>query len=493
MIYLFVTFIAFSILLIVKNNRSRNIIWFYFMLIGFCFAFIGLALYNEYISSYTEDVLFHSVSKIVWTLDYYLNLDVSQGYRIMNIGTAFYIYGAICFPLSYINNQKRRRYGYILMIIIPLSMIIMYDPIVIKMFYGIKDDTAISLISKQISEMYRFLNVVFNIAIKLCLITSIYIFIYVYRIIIPIMRKKFTFMIIGIIPIHILFLILFYWFPNHNILYRRLYILSSISVPYNKFLYGFITYFGIFSIILLIYAMWRYNIFDINIRKKRISFQRQMDTAHIGLNVFSHSIKNQIIAIKLLTEQLATTADIARKNELISDITKICNNSIEKLGTSFKETGVMKLKYKNINLNEFIREVVVKHDTINKNVKFEYECKDEINLYIDSKQFVKVIENLIINAVEACDKQENPIIKLTGEQRDNYYIITVSDNGSGIDSKNIKKVFDPFFSTKPMSSNWGIGLSFCQKVIEAFGGAIEIGNNDNEGTAVHIFIPINRR
>jgi signal transduction histidine kinase len=493
MIYLFITFIAFSILLIVKNHRSRNILWFYFMLVGFCLAFIGLALYNEYISGYTKDLLFTSVSRIIWALDYYLNLDVSQGYRIMNIGTAFYIYGAICFPLSYLSNQKVRRFGYIIMIAVPLSMIIMYDPSIIKMFYGIKDDMGFSLINKKTSEMYRILNLVFSMAIKLCLIASIGIFIYVYRIIIPIIRKKFAYMIIGIIPIHILFIVLFYWFPNHNVLYRRFFLLSSISMPYNKVLYGFITYFGIFSIVLLIYAMWRYNIFDLSVRKKRISFQRQMDTAHIGLKVFSHSIKNQIIAIKLLTEQLSATDDAGKKNELVQEITKICNTSIEKLGTSFKETGVVKLSYKNVDLDELMRKVLSKHEKINEQVKFEYECKEEINIYIDPKQFAKVIDNLIINAVEACDKQEHPVIKLLIEEKDNYFIITVSDNGSGIEHKNIKKVFDPFFSTKPMSSNWGIGLSFCQKAIEAFGGAIEIGSNEYEGTAVHIFIPTNRR
>lgn len=493
MIYLFITFIAFSILLITKNYKSRNIIWFYFVLIGFCMAFVGLAFYTEYINNYLEDQLFSSISKFLWMLDYYLNLDVSKDYRIMNIGTALYIYGSICFPLSYVNNRKTQRLGYILILLVPLIMVIMYDPEIISRIYGIQGSTAFFATNKKASDMYIMLNSIFNIAIKSYLIMSIGIFIYAYRSIIPIMRRKFMYMIIGIIPIHILFLILFYWFPNHNILYRRLYLLASISVPYNKFLYEIITYIGIFSIVLLVYAMLRYNIFEISIRKNRVDFQKRMDTAHVGLKVFSHSIKNQIIAIRLLSEQLSTTEDEGRKNELIKEITHICNHSIEKLGTSFKETGVVKLSYESVNINELMKIIVLRQEKINESVHFELECSAEICIYIDPKQFIKVMDNLIINAIEASGKQKKSLIRISVGEKDNYCIITVMDNGSGIDRKHAKKVFEPFYSTKPMASNWGIGLSFCQKVVEAFGGAIEIESEKNVGTKVHIFIPLNRR
>lgn len=493
MIYIFITFIAFSILLIAKNHRSRNIIWFCFMLVGFCLAFVGLAYYSQYMSNYSEDKLFGSVSGFIWTFAYYLNLDISKGCRIMNIGTSLYIYGAICFPLSYITNRRIKRAGFIVSILILVLLLIIYDPYIINMIYGLNESRAYALANKHISGTYQILNIIFNRVIKLFLIISIGIFIFVYRTIIPIIRKKFMYMIIGIVPIHILFLVLFYWFPNHSIAYRRYYMLSSISAPYNGLLYGFIMYFGIFSVILLIYAMWRYNIFDINVRKSRINFQKQMDTAHVGLKVFSHTIKNQMIAIKLLAEQIENTSDDSRKNMMVKEIADICNDSIVRLGASFKKTEIVKLRYENVHVNELIRKVISRHEKICKDVLFLMDIRVELFLFIDRMQFEKVMDNLLINAIEACSECAKPFIKISIGEKDVYGIITIEDNGSGIESKNIKKVFDPFFSTKPMSTNWGIGLSQCQKTIEAFGGIIEIESRENEGTKIHIFIPKDRR
>lgn len=493
MIYILITFIAFGILLITKNHRSRNIIWFCFMLIGFCLAFVGLAFYSEYMNEYGENKLIGSISEAIWTTVYYLKLDISAGFRIMNIGTALYIYGAICFPLSYINSRKVKCIGFIAAIIMPLLLIVIYDPQLVSRIYGIDNPVTFALGNKSISTIYEVSNVIFNIYIKMCLIISIGIFIFVQRTILPIIKKKLIYMIIGIVPIHILFLILFYWFPNHSIAFRRNYLLSSISFPYNGFLYGVITYFGIFSIILLIFAMLRYNIFDINVRKSRIDFERQMNTAHIGINVFSHAIKNQMIAIRLLAEQMQNISGKSSNSEEAQEIISICNDSISRLGTAFRKTEIIKLNYKSINVNELINKIVSKYQIINKNILFLTDVKTELYLFIDGIQFEKVIDNLIVNSIEACSNCAEPCIKTSIGEQDAYGIITIEDNGSGIADKNIKKVFEPFFSTKPMVTNWGIGLSHCQKVIEAFGGAIEIEKREQEGTRINIFISKYRR
>lgn len=497
MVYLFFTFIAFSIFLIAKNFRSKNNVWFYLMLIGFCLAIVGLAFYNEYTSSYTENKLFKNISKYIWMLDYYLHLDISKGYRIMNVGTALYIYGAVCFPLSYINQNRVRQILTILIAIIPGIMVIMYDPEIIGYFYGAKNVMFFSVVNKKIVEMYQTLNLVFNIAIKFYLTLSAFIFIYVYRLIIPILRRKFMYMIVGIIPIHILFLTLFYWFPNHNILSTRFFMFSSISAPYNEFLYTFITNFVMFSICLLVYAMLRYNIFEINIRKDKVNFQKQMDTAHVGMQVFSHSIKNQFVAVKLLTEQLENLKSgedfEKRKKDVILEINNICMESVDRLSSLSRKMGIIKLKYEYVDINAVILEVLRKLEKGSPNIDFTFESNIEIRLYIDKKQFEKVIENIIINSIEACLKVENPAIRIKIYERNSFAIISVIDNGIGIEQENLNKVFEPFYSTKPTVSNWGIGLSFCQKIIKAFGGVIEPESKVGVGTSVNIYIPKVRR
>lgn len=493
MIYLLVAYLLFSMLLIVRNYKSRNIIWFCFMLVGFSIAAVGLAYYSLYNTDrYGGGELFSILSEFMWRIEYYLDLDIPKGFRIMNIGTALYIFGAVCYPLSFINKRKVKIVGMSAALIVPLILMVVYDPAFIVWVYGSNKPVAYAMVNPQISDMYHVLNLSVNYAMKFSLIASIGLFIYVQKFMVQMARKKFIYIIIGIIPIHVFFLILFYWFPNHSMVYRRLALLHDISAPYNKFIYTLLTYLCILTVMMLIYAMWRYNLFDINVRKKKIVFQKQMDTAQIGMKVFSHTIKNQIVAIKLLAEMIQKTDNDKSGNAAAQEIVNICNDSIGRLGVTLKKTEIVRLHYKKVNVRENIDKIIAKYKMMNMNVAFRMKIKNELVLSIDESQFEKVVENLVVNAIEACSECPAPHIQIIIEEKDIYGVITVTDNGSGIDSNNIKKVFEPFFSTKPMSRNWGIGLSHCQKIIEAFGGVIEIESKETVGTQIHIYIPKDR-
>ena len=493
MIYLFLTFITLSVFLVVRNFKSKNNVWFYFLVAGFFLAGIGLALYNEYISSYTQSNFFESISPFVWKLNYYLNLDISKTYRIMNIGTALYMYSAVCFPLPYIINKKIRRIMTFSMVFIPVLMVVFYEPGIIRLFYGITRPMLFSEINQNIVRLYKVLNLAFNLAIKAYLIISVALLIHSYKGMIPILRRKFLYMIIGIVPIHILFFILFYWFPNHNVLSTRYFMFPRISAPYNRFLFSFITYFVIFAIGILIYAMMRYNIFEINVRKSKVNFQRQMDTAHEGIQVFSHSIKNQFIAVKLLAEQLDSLKQgedfDKRKGDILTEIDNICTGAVERLGSLSHRMGTLKLRYDDVPLSAVICNVIRKMEKTNPKIDFTFESNNDMLLYIDKKQFERVIENILINSIEACSKCENPGIRLLAKEQNSYTVIAVTDNGIGIKREDLGKVFEPFYSTKPTVSNWGVGLSYCQKIIKAFGGIIEADSKLGEGTTINIYIP----
>jgi signal transduction histidine kinase len=488
--YLFFVYIAFIVFIIIKNNKSKNVIWLCIMITGFCLGIFGLASYNEYIYEsmcYTSSKMFHSMSWLIVRVNYYLRLDILSDYRIMNVGVALYILGAVGFPLSYLENKKIKRLCITIMVIISSALVIAYEPKFLSWLMGLNNLDYFTSLYKQ--KDLSLMNDLFNVLIKLSSLTSIGILFYDYRKVIPILRRKFVYMFIGIAPVHVTFSILFLWFPNHKILVSRYIQLTNFSLTYNDSLYRFITYLGFVSIVLVIYAMFKYNIFETSIRKNQVSFQNKLNTAQIGLTVFSHSIKNHLIAIKLLTEQLKLATEEEKRNKLTEEIISICSSSIDKLSLSSQKIGKVELNYEIVNMNELISNKIDKYKEIYKNSEFSFESKNEIYLNIDKNQFEKVMDNLILNAIEASKKAKNSELTIVVEEKYDYGIISVSDNGIGIEEKNTKKIFDPFFSTKPMSSNWGIGLSFCQKIIEAFGGVILVHSKLHEGTQFTIYIP----
>ena len=72
------------------------------------------------------------------------------------------------------------------------------------------------------------------------------------------------------------------------------------------------------------------------------------------------------------------------------------------------------------------------------------------------------------------------------EEKDNYRI-EIQDSGCGISQENVKKIFNPFFTTKEKGS--GLGLSIVRKIIEGHRGTIIIESNEGEGTNVKIQLP----
>ena len=122
---------------------------------------------------------------------------------------------------------------------------------------------------------------------------------------------------------------------------------------------------------------------------------------------------------------------------------------------------------------------------------FEVNIPDNLPLiYSDPEVIEQVIVNLLINAVQATDK-ENSWIKLgvilESTWRD-HVIVEVRDNGCGMDETVRGRIFDPFFSTKAPGEGTGLGLYICQSRLEAIGGRIEVQSNVGIGSTFKVIL-----
>ena len=131
-------------------------------------------------------------------------------------------------------------------------------------------------------------------------------------------------------------------------------------------------------------------------------------------------------------------------------------------------------------------------------VKCDISSQD--NLYsaeIDSSQISQVIQNLLINAIEAMPQggvikismsnEDNPSVKNVQLLPGKYIKLTVSDCGNGIPPEIQKRIFDPFFTTKPNGS--GLGLATSYSIIKKHNGHIYLESIINKGTTFHILLP----
>jgi len=110
--------------------------------------------------------------------------------------------------------------------------------------------------------------------------------------------------------------------------------------------------------------------------------------------------------------------------------------------------------------------------------------------------YTQVIGNLLKNAIDALMESKNPAIKITTATSDDYVIIKIKDNGTGIDEETLPHIFEPFFTTKPLQAKpgqpagTGLGLPFCKEMIESYQGRIEVSSQPGEGTEFTLRYPI---
>ncbi len=104
----------------------------------------------------------------------------------------------------------------------------------------------------------------------------------------------------------------------------------------------------------------------------------------------------------------------------------------------------------------------------------------------------QVFLNLIVNALQAmpAETADQNTLYLSIKSRDSKTVeIEVRDNGVGIAPENLKKIFQPFFTTKPIGTGTGLGLSICFNLIQKFKGEIQVHSQLNVGTSFKVLLP----
>ncbi len=133
------------------------------------------------------------------------------------------------------------------------------------------------------------------------------------------------------------------------------------------------------------------------------------------------------------------------------------------------------------------------------NVRLLVNTIGSIRLYGDRIKFHQVIANLVNNAIEAYDKSTNSkrliAIKVIRNTKASTVSIKIKDNGIGIKPKELKHIFEPFYSTKQESfrGGMGIGLDIVKSYVEQdFKGSIKASSNLDSGTEFTLIIPITK-
>jgi C4-dicarboxylate-specific signal transduction histidine kinase len=146
-------------------------------------------------------------------------------------------------------------------------------------------------------------------------------------------------------------------------------------------------------------------------------------------------------------------------------------------------THVPQPKLAEVEVQPLLEELAMLHkkELADNDITIELKIEqNNLKVMADKTLIEQVIINLIKNAIQAFDAQADKKIILSSHLNEDHVIISVKDNGNGIDSDALEKIFVPFFTTKKTGS--GIGLSLSRQIMRQHGGQISVKSKLGEGT-----------
>ncbi|WP_300279371.1 HAMP domain-containing sensor histidine kinase [Peptacetobacter sp.] len=205
----------------------------------------------------------------------------------------------------------------------------------------------------------------------------------------------------------------------------------------------------------------------------------------------SHELRTPLTSIKGWSETLGYEG--ISKDELdmglgiIQDETERLINLVEELlDFSRLSSQRIKLVINSVDIENLVIGVVnqLKVKAAEKNIRllFEFESDNIKNIQGDKNRLRQVLINLVQNSLKFTDFEG--FVKITVSQDSEMTVISVTDNGSGIDSENLERVFDKFFQEDYNKAGSGLGLAISNEIVKLHGGSMSIESKKNVGTSI---------
>jgi signal transduction histidine kinase len=223
------------------------------------------------------------------------------------------------------------------------------------------------------------------------------------------------------------------------------------------------------------------------------SLERFTSTGRIA-RVIAHEIRNPLTNIDLSAGHLENDKLGAEDKKAFLDI--IARNSRrinELINELLSATKFSDLHYEEIRVNDLLDETL--NEAIDRAQLSQVQIKknytsDTIWLNVDRSRMSIALLNIIVNAMEAMTGENSLLFLETGE-KNGQCIITIRDNGKGMDGETLAKVFDPYFTSKANGN--GLGMTNTQNIILNHKGKIEVVSEEGKGTAFIITLNILRK
>jgi two-component system, NtrC family, sensor kinase len=204
----------------------------------------------------------------------------------------------------------------------------------------------------------------------------------------------------------------------------------------------------------------------------------------------AHELNNPLASIvgysELLTDDIKEAPARQKLEKMIREAQRM-RRIIENLLRFARQNNLEK---KSANLQTLLQDVLALREYHIRNHDVELKIQVESDLppvALDEDQFKQILLNLLNNSIDALEGRNRKLIRIEALRRGNRVLLHFDDNGPGFSDPN--RVFDPFYTTKPVGKGTGLGLSICYGIVKEHGGEIQAANLAQGGARVVLELP----
>ncbi len=239
---------------------------------------------------------------------------------------------------------------------------------------------------------------------------------------------------------------------------------------------------------------------NLDLEDRILERTNQLQASNRDLEAFAFSVSHDLRAPLRAIEGYSALLMEDNRNKLDDESVRIlelvCQNTqrMDKFITDLLSLSKMSLtdkKFLQVNMDEIVNDVIAEITKDKKTAKYSFILSSLPEVFADPVLIRQVWMNLILNAVKYSEYKEEPVIKISCENKEEENVFLVEDNGIGFNQSIAQNLFQPFqrLYQGDEFEGTGIGLTIVKRIVERHGGRVWAIGKQNEGAKFYFTIP----
>ncbi len=241
-----------------------------------------------------------------------------------------------------------------------------------------------------------------------------------------------------------------------------------------------------------------YDILDRKLGEEKILLQNSLLVkANKELDQFvysvSHDLRAPLSSILGLTHVYELSEDVRERSsivKLVRDRANMLDSFIREI-LDYSRNARTDLKLKVVKILPLVREVFESLQQMQglDRIKVKIDISESLEVVTDRERIKVIVTNLISNAVKYCDPAKDSFIHIHATAVDKNWVLSVDDNGAGIEPEHLEKIFEMFYQAHEHAQGSGLGLYIASEAVQRLGGGISVKSVSGEGTTFTLTVP----